>query len=651
MTHKGPIQEQIRHEAHIVAHIMRRDTLKRISTISFILFICIYADRASAALGVGAAFIFSETGLFAFHWLRRRTTSCRNWSPRAIGVFLGLCTVSMVTFCAPVIALASQGSVAILVAGMLWLFGVIVHVTNSFFAAPLYVRWQMIPCYGTVVLMIWNTAKSGLVNGSTTEWAIVGVALLTYAANTRQTILMQKDTKDELDDVRLQLQARIADLEAAAQRDQLTGLLNRGAFEAMVAKKAEDPTRKGRIALMVIDLDGFKPINDGFGHETGDRVLCVVADRLRNVVPDGGLVARFGGDEFALAVFGVTTRQEALDLGRRLADALSRPIPRDEREIELGASIGIGLHGGGHCSMTRLVSQADRAMYRAKALSGSQAVLFDANLMGPHISQAERDVLQAALLEGHIMPYYQPKVSLKTQRICGFEALARWVDPSGHVREPAAFLPQIDELKLSGRLLDRILGNVLQDVASLRDYGLDPGQVSVNLPEVALASQPGRERIDALLDTFPDAVPHLTFEITEDVFIARSGDTIQTAITRLRDRGLRISLDDFGTGYASFQHLRQLDFDELKIDTSFTASLGKDRTTEVIVKGFLAIARGLEVDVVAEGVETQEQEDELISLNCTMAQGYRYGRAMPFEEVRSLLVGADAPAQVYDWPR
>lgn len=239
---------------------------------------------------------------------------------------------------------------------------------------------------------------------------------------------------------------------------------------------------------------------------------------------------------------------------------------------------------------------------------------------------------------------------LGTGAVCGYEALARWQHPTRGLLLPAQFLPAVNELGLQGDFLSAMAQHVFSDVSRMVADGLAPGQVSINVPEVTMATHSGRQDLNRLIAAHPGASGHITFEITEDVFVARAGDMIKDSIAHFRREGVRISLDDFGTGFASFQHLRQLEFDEMKIDSSFVAGLGQDPAAEVLIRGFLSIASGLGVMVIAEGVETSLQLSHLRRMGCTFGQGWHFGKAMPVEEVRIRLFAeagpgaSDAPA-------
>ncbi|MGJ8621478.1 MAG: EAL domain-containing protein [Yoonia sp.] len=270
-------------------------------------------------------------------------------------------------------------------------------------------------------------------------------------------------------------------------------------------------------------------------------------------------------------------------------------------------------------------------MYLAKTQGLGTPVIFDPQTFAPRLTLLDQNRLKAAIADGEIQPFYQPKVRISDGAHAGFEALARWCHPERGILMPADFLPDVKELGLLPDLTYAILSKCLEDIAEWRRMGRECGHVSVNIPELVLATQSGAEELEKLLSRDRCDGQHITLEITEDVFIARSGQIIQDTINRLSAAGVQISLDDFGTGFASFQHLRQLSFDEMKIDTSFVAGLGADTVADVIVEGFISIANGLGVQIVAEGVETEEQLRHLSRLGCHYAQGFYFGHAGPPE--------------------
>ncbi len=627
--------EKLRHETRFVCLVSNRDTAKRLASAAMILGICWYAGlQLAAVVTAGLILGFEICGMVIQMRMPDRDEDI------SIGLMSAMWITnipSTIAYLLPALMLATQPSVALLLGGMLWIFGVYVHISNTFVSLPIYNWSQMIPAFLTSFAMFWLASGTEFQASDMIDWGITTALALVYGINTIETLTRQKDTQTALDAARTEANARLRTLEHLNQHDALTGLLNRNAFDAgleqLLAKRGHSQT----LVVFLMDLDGFKPINDTYSHKAGDTVLIEVGKRLRQVAGDTGIVARFGGDEFAMAFSMIDTEVMAQQLADQVAEVLQQPIPYGERILEVGVSIGINLTGNGDDTIGGLCIGADQAMYQAKVEMGKSWVMYDAKALPQRLSLTDRHMLLQAMASGEIRPYYQPKVDLTQGTICGFEALARWQHPDLGLRPPSAFLRQINELGLQGDFLLHMARQILADVSTIVDDGLDPGQVSINIPEVALATHSGTRDLDAVLAAFPLAAGHITFEITEDVFIARSGEMIKNSIKHFRRAGVRISLDDFGTGFASFQHLRQLEFDELKIDTSFVQGLGVDPAAEVLVGGFLSIASGLGVQVIAEGVETSDQLHRLRQLGGKFAQGYLFGRAMPLDEARILL--------------
>jgi diguanylate cyclase len=622
----------LRHQTRIVLHITSRDVTKRVAVGMMILFICWYGGARLTVLGTALAILVTEViVLVTARFLPDRDEAIpvslivTVWATNAI---------STVAYLWPAVLMAQQTSVALLLTGFMWMFGIFVHISNTFVALPLYNWSQMIPGFLTAIYAIWIASFSGYTSNNNGEWLLLMALMVVYATNTFETLNQQKDTQRALNAARAEANARLKALEHMTRHDGLTGLYNRQAFDEELGHLLDRNKPGSHVAVFLLDLDGFKPINDTYSHDAGDTVLVAIGQRLDALASPTGLAARLGGDEFALAFPGVSSDRAALRLATRIIRDIEMPIAYGEKFLRIAASVGISLTGFGEDTVAALCSGADQAMYRAKGENGARAVLYDPTAFPVRLSLKDRQTLIEAIRTARIRPHYQPKVCLRTGVLSGFEALARWDHPTRGLLSPDAFLPQINELGLQGDFLLTMARHVLSDVAILVGEGFDPGQVSINMPDMALATHSSRLDLDRLITTFPAALPHLTFEITEDVFIARAGDIIKDSIAHFRRAGVRISLDDFGTGFASFQHLRQLEFDELKIDTSFVRDLGHDPAATVLVDGFLCIARGLGVDVIAEGVETETQRDILLSMGCRHAQGYLFGRAMPLDETR-----------------
>lgn len=625
---------------------------------------------AAAIIGITAVMIHAGYGLWAMAlggimalteaWTRR---SRRHLNPTQNTVTIAmlrhswaLAILTTTAFALPGILLMGHPSEAIMLSGMMWLFGVQANVAATYARFPVFSLPMSAPLVLAMFAGLGRAAQVPHVSSPAVDWAITAVLIALYIVASAQGARRQAEADRALGDARREADERMRRLEDLHRRDSLTGLLNRRAFDAALAKLLLGRQRSvAEIAVFMIDLDSFKPINDTYSHQAGDQVLIITARRLRQALGDRGIIGRLGGDEFICAVPGMAAQQAPEQLGAQLMEVISRPITWQGRELRIHGSVGIAVtHLCESPTVSALCSAADQAMFRAKSSPSPHPVLYDPQSFAPAMSQRDRQCLVDALNDGQIRPYYQPKVYLPTGEILGFEALARWQHPDGDVLTPAAFLDQINEMGLQGHFLNRMTRAVTSDITAMMARGLDPGQVSINVPEVALATHTGQHEMARIVAQHPHLRGHLTFEITEDVFIARAAEAIQASIATFRNLGVRISLDDFGTGFASFHHLRQLDFDELKIDTSFVSSLGSDPTSEVLVQGFLSIASGLGVSVIAEGVETEDQRRDLLNLGCIAAQGFLFSPAVPFAEAADMLARATVsparPARVAGAP-
>lgn len=544
---------------------------------------------------------------------------------------------SMFPFMAFGVILSLSDSLPLVLGGFIWTFGVFVHVSNNYGLLPFYNWSQMTVAFGAAGMILWNLMQNPAHGGLQSHWVGTAALLVVYFSNTIGTMTRQNETHRALELARQEANTRLLELEYLSRHDPLTGLLNRRAFDEAVEQMMREQAHRGGVTAFLIDLDGFKPINDSYSHAAGDAVLRAVARRLETLTGRNGVVARLGGDEFGVVRSDIVQSDDARRFGESLIDAVTAPIRYDRKSIQVGASIGIALQGPHPASLPALLSGADQAMFRAKQNPESHVVIYDCARFPKRASLEDRKIITAAMESGEIQPFYQPKICLDTGRIMGFEALSRWRHPTRGLLVPADFLPQINELGLQGEFTLHTARHVLRDLQQITTLGFDPGQMSINIAEATLATVSGHHDLLAVIDTYPHLRRHLTFEITEDIFIARSSDIIQRSISGFRTANVRISLDDFGTGFASFQHLKDLEFDELKLDTGFVRDLGVDRVTHVLVAGLLTMAQGLGVQVVAEGVETPRQRDLLKQLGCLLVQGNLCGAPAPITDILLLL--------------
>ena len=434
-------------------------------------------------------------------------------------------------------------------------------------------------------------------------------------------------------------------LQHVADHDVLTGLPHRGPFQLELDrtfKQEPDPSR--RTALVLIDVDHFKQVNDAMGHAVGDALLCNLARRLRRFVRKGDCIGRIGGDEFAVILRGITCETSLADLMQSVSDRLQQPLIHDGREVKCGASIGVALYPDHSKSAEELMKFADLALAEAKNDRGC-AVLFTTNLA--HEFDQERAMLTIAargLNEARIVPFYQPKVELRNERIVGFEALIRCQRDGDEPLQPASFSQAFNEPTLARALGKEMMNRVLDDIRFWANNGFECGSVAINSCAADFQSDDFAERLIYGLESRRLKPHQIELEVTEGVFLGRGAHHVARALWRLHSHGVRIALDDFGTGYASLTHLKQFPIDAIKIDRSFVTGIGRSADDTSIVKALAGLARNLGIETIAEGVETVQQSEFLRNLGCDIGQGFLFGKAVPAEAVPLKLGSAIARA-------
>ncbi len=421
-----------------------------------------------------------------------------------------------------------------------------------------------------------------------------------------------------------------------ASTDALTGLGNHRRFcdrvDRLIRDRADDPAP---FAIGILDLDGFKPINDLFGYQAGDDILAQIAMRLRASMDSHSLVCRIGADEFAFLCPLVFSEEAAAEKARTLIEILSAPYDVGERTARLSASAGCSLFYSQDETTGILLSKAETALYHAKRSGRGQVMVYtremeEAARRLTHIEQA----LRRAVSTGEVEPHFQPIVDLPTRRIIGFETLARWTDPDlGHV-SPAMFIPIAEERGIIGPLSQLVLRKAAEAARAWPDDLF----LSFNLSPSQLVDQNTGHHILAMLERTGLNPHRLEVEITETGLMSDSA-SVAKIIDELRRHGIRIALDDFGTGQSSLSRLREFPFDKLKIDRAFVSSMLKDRPSQHIIRAILSMCDGLGIHVVAEGIEEEEQAECLLELGCQAGQGFLFGKPVDASSTLALLRG------------
>ncbi|MFI5888963.1 putative bifunctional diguanylate cyclase/phosphodiesterase [Actinoplanes sp. NPDC051513] len=422
--------------------------------------------------------------------------------------------------------------------------------------------------------------------------------------------------------------------ERAARVDELTGLPNRRALQASVGDKG------GRQrALLLLDLDRFRTVNDALGHRVGDRLLVEVARRLADVVPAHDLVVRLGGDEFAVLANRVDGAPEARRIAYHLAEALNRPFALDGLPVDVSASIGIALQGDSADDCATLLREAEAAMYDAKQ-RGDQVAVYgpDAAHHSPDrlalLADLRRALREDAPDDGIVL-FYQPQIAIATGEVVGVEALLRWQHPERGLVGPEELIRVAEPTPVMRLLTQRVLHDVVAQVAAWRAAGR-PLRAAVNVSARDLHAGGIADRIEELLHEYEVPADLIQLEITESALMADPHRVLNT-ITRLDRMGVAISLDDFGTGYSSLQHLRRLPLAEVKIDRSFVLGMAADRGDSAIVRSVIDLAEALGLRAVAEGVEDERTWRLLAGAGCHAAQGWFHARPMPPDELDAWL--------------
>jgi diguanylate cyclase (GGDEF)-like protein len=488
-------------------------------------------------------------------------------------------------------------------------------------------------------------ASDFLVKGGMTAAALERA--IRYGIERRRAEEALRAARDELAEANARLRREVderaraeAELARLAFHDSLTGLPNRALFLDRLRHALDRAHRSRRgVAVMFLDLDNFKVVNDSLGHEAGDRLLTIVAERLRETLRDGDTVARFGGDEFTILLEGIGGERDAVAAAERVSAAFGARIRLEGTELVPRFSIGIAVAAPGRDRPDHLLRKADLALYRAKARGKGRVEVFDEHMQIDALDRLTIEAdLRRALDRGELRVHYQPIVDLACGEVDGVEALVRWDHPQRGLMSPADFIPVAEETGLILPLGRWVLKQACTQVRAWRQAhpGSPPVQLSVNMSARQVQHPRVVEDVAAALLASGLEPARLTLEITESVLMQDTDDAAAT-LRRVTDLGARLAIDDFGTGYSSLAYLKRFPVEALKIDRSFVDGLGTDQNDTSIVRSVIALAKSLDLAVTAEGVESSEQAEHLRALGCDRAQGYYFARPLPADQIEPLL--------------
>lgn len=428
-------------------------------------------------------------------------------------------------------------------------------------------------------------------------------------------------------------------LDRLAHFDSLTGLPNRIVLSTRLEKSIE---RDEPIAVFLVDLDGFKDVNDTLGHTAGDAILRATADRLGAGLGREDIVARLDGDEFGILVPGLQEPQSAEAMGRELAQRFATPFTWEDQELHIGASVGIAIGAGDRTSAGDLLANADLALYRAKADGRHGFRLFEPAFRERAVARraCERE-LRRAVAQGELELFYQPQVAMADRSIVGAEALLRWRHPERGLLSPAAFLPVLETSRLAASVGDWTIRTACAHIATAHRNGAACFRVGVNLFGAQFQTGALVSIVEAALAENKLPASALELEITENI-ILHHDEAVVASLRELRALGVGIAFDDYGTGYASLSHLKRIPLTRLKIDRSFVRDICVDKEDAAVVQAILYLGKSYGLDIIAEGIETEAQEGVLRRFGCGEGQGYLYGRPAPAEQFLSGLKDASS---------
>lgn len=428
------------------------------------------------------------------------------------------------------------------------------------------------------------------------------------------------------------LQEALEEVNYLASHDQLTDLPNRTLFHDRLQQALAEAERRGtRVAILCLDLDHFKDVNDSLGHSMGDELLQQVTERLRNLLRRSDTLARLGGDEFAIVQTSADSLDDAATLAQRIIDAVAPPFLLNGHDVSISSSVGITVFPDDHCSADHLMRHADLALYRAKSEGRGTFCFFEEemNVQLQRRKALERD-LRTAISEQQFELFYQPQIGLDDDQVAGVEALIRWHHPERGIISPDMFIPLVEE---TGLIIPITEWALRQACSQAKDWG--DLRVAVNLSPAAFKHPDLIGLISSILAETELDAERLEIEITETSLMQDTQKTLAT-LRGLKDLGIQVAMDDFGTGYSSLSYLQRFPFDKIKIDRSFIANLSDQEEKGAIIEAIIKMSQSLGMVTNAEGVETDDQASFLMGQGCDQVQGFYYAHPMRAAEISAI---------------
>lgn len=450
-------------------------------------------------------------------------------------------------------------------------------------------------------------------------------------------IQIHRDITEHLQ-IRSDLERQKDEFDHQAHYDTLTDLPNRLFFNEKISQAIKKAHRtKTKIALLFIDLDRFKQVNDTLGHNYGDKVLQVSATRVQEVLRADDVLFRLGGDEFTVIMESIYNELEPSKLASRIVASLEKPMKIDRHIIYISTSIGISLYPDDSLYSIDLIKYADAAMYKAKEDGRNNFKFFASELSKKVAYEFELEIkIRDALKNDEFVVYYQPQINTSTNITTGFEALVRWINPELGLVVPDMFIPLAEETGLIVKIDDIVMQKAMEHFSALYTKGKNPGILSLNISVKQLESKEFIKNLQKNIEKYNFKPQWLELEITESDIMNKPEENISKLKT-IHDMGIQIVIDDFGTGYSSLSYLKKMPISKIKIDQSFIRELPYDNEDAQITKAVIALSQSLNLQTIAEGVETQDQENFLIQNNCLNTQGYLRSKPMSQEDMESYL--------------